>query len=83
MYLVIVGVLLLLLKAAGIDPVAGWSWWLVLAPLGAAIAWWSWADSSGWTQKRQMDRMEARKAERRKNNLASLGMDERGRRRKS
>ena len=70
MWMVALGVLLMLLKLADIGP------------FGVAIVWWAWADSSGWTQRRQMDKMEARKDDRRKKNLANLGFDERGRRMK-
>ena len=82
MWMVALGVLLMLLKLADIGPFGMWSWWGVLWPFGVAIVWWAWADSSGWTQRRQMDKMEARKADRRKKNLANLGFDERGRRMK-
>jgi small Trp-rich protein len=80
MYLVVLGGLLLLMKVADFGPVATWSWWIVLAPFAAAMAWWSWADSSGWTKRREVERMDQRKADRRRKNLENLGMDERGRR---
>lgn len=82
MVMVILGLLLVLMKVAEFGPVGGWSWWVVLMPFVAAVAWWAWADGSGWTQRRQMDRMEERKAERRRKNMANLGLDERGRRQK-
>jgi small Trp-rich protein len=80
MYLVILGALLLLMKATDFGPVASWSWWIVLAPFVGAIIWWSWADSSGWTQRREMDKIDQKKADRRRQALDNLGMDERGRR---
>lgn len=80
MYLVILGALLLLMKVAEFGPVAAWSWWFVLAPFAAAMAWWAWADSSGWTKRRESDRIDQRRAERRRKHLENLGMDERGRR---
>lgn len=80
MWMVMLGLLLVLMKAAEFGPVGDWSWWLVLLPFGVAVVWWAWADSSGWTQRRQMDRMEERKAQRRRKNLENLGLDERGRR---
>ncbi len=75
MYLVIVGVLLLAGKMSGFGPMAGWSWWLVLAPFGGAILWWHFADTSGWTKRRQMNLMEERKRQRRQRSLAALGLD--------
>ena len=51
-----VGILLLAMKYLELGPVAAWSWWVVLAPFGLAVAWWSWADWSGYTKKRSVDR---------------------------
>jgi small Trp-rich protein len=80
MYLVILGVVLLLMKVVDFGPVAAWSWWIVLAPFAVAVAWWGWADSSGWTQRREMEKLDKKKADRRRDALQNLGMDERGRR---
>ena len=77
MPLVIVGVLLLLAKTAEFGPVGGWSWWIILSPFGAAILWWHFADTSGWTQRRVMDKMEKRKADRRDKAMDALGLDRR------
>jgi len=55
------GLILLALKYLEIGPVALWSWWVVLAPFGLAVAWWAWADWSGYTKKKAMDRENARK----------------------
>ena len=80
MAFVIVGVLLVLMKVAEFGPVAGLSWWWVLAPFAGAMAWWAFADGTGLTKKREIDKMEERKAERRRKALVNLGMDDRGRR---
>ena len=74
MPLVIVGVLLLTAKMAEFGPVATWSWWIILAPFGLAVLWWEFADSSGWTKRREMDKMEARKVNRRQRMMESLGL---------
>jgi small Trp-rich protein len=74
MWFVLVGVLLLLMKLAELGPVANWSWWIVLLPFGLAIAWWSFADSIGWTQQRAMDKMEKKKADRRLKAMDALGI---------
>ena len=74
MPLVIVGVLLLAAKMAEFGPFATWSWWIVLAPFGLAVLWWEFADSSGWTKRREMDKMEARKVNRRQRMMESLGL---------
>lgn len=71
------GIALLLLKMTDTTSVAGWSWWLVLSPFGLAVAWWSFADSIGLTQRRAMDKMEQKKADRRTRNLEALGLGDR------
>jgi small Trp-rich protein len=80
MVFIVIGVLLIGLKLVEIGPVAAWSWWWVLSPFALAAVWWQFADSTGLTKKREMDKMEQRKAERRKKNFNNLGMDDRGRR---
>jgi small Trp-rich protein len=75
MVLVIVGVLLLAAKLADFGPTAGWSWWIVAAPFAGAVLWWQFADSTGLTQRRAMQKMEDRKAQRRDRALDALGLD--------
>ena len=77
MPMVIVGVLLLVAKWAELGPFATWSWWIVLAPFALAVLWWEFADSTGWTKRREMDKMEARKVERRERTMEALGMGRR------
>jgi small Trp-rich protein len=72
---VAIGTVLLLLKMFDVEPVVGWSWIWILAPFGAAVAWWVYADSSGLTQKRAMRRMEERKQARRERDLEALGLN--------
>ena len=74
MPLVIVGVLLLAAKMAEFGPFATWSWWIVLAPFGLAVLWWEFADSSGWTKRREMNKMEERKVQRRERAMHALGL---------
>ena len=81
MYLVVLGVCFLIMKLAGLGPVADWPWWGVLLPFGVAVLWWWYADSSGLTKRREMDKMDARKQERRRKNLEALGLDIKKRRR--
>ncbi|WP_120967286.1 TIGR04438 family Trp-rich protein [Comamonas sp. lk] len=64
MYLLGLAILLSLLKVAEIGPVAAWSWWVILGVYGAAAAWWAWADASGYTKRKAMDKMDQRKKER-------------------
>ena len=74
MAFLILGVLLLGMKMAEFGPVAAWSWWVVLAPFGLAVAWWGFSDSMGLTQRRAMDKMEQVKLDRRNRNLEALGL---------
>lgn len=64
MYLLVLGLALLTLKWMEVDPVANWSWLLILAPFALALLWWAWADSSGFTKRRAAEREQARKQER-------------------
>ena len=75
MVLVLIGVLLVALKLGDIGPFAGLSWMWVLSPFGGAVVWWAIADSTGWTQRRAMDKMHQRKADRRDRAMDALGMD--------
>jgi small Trp-rich protein len=74
MAFLVLGLVLLGMKAAEFGPVAGWSWFVVLAPFGLAVLWWAFADSTGLTQRRAIDKMERRKAERRQRDMEKLGL---------
>jgi small Trp-rich protein len=80
MYLLGLGLVLLLLKWAEFGPAAGWAWWVVLAPFGLAILWWAWADASGYTKRKAMEREAARKAARIDRQRDALGLNTRKRR---
>jgi small Trp-rich protein len=74
MYLLGLGILLLLMKYLEVDPVAAWSWWVVLAPFAGAVAWWAWADASGYTRRKAMERMDAKKKARIDKQRENLGI---------
>jgi small Trp-rich protein len=75
MWFVGIGVLLVVLKLADFGPPAAWSWWVVVSPFFAAVAWWAYADSTGLTKRREMNKLEDRKLERRRKSLEALGID--------
>jgi small Trp-rich protein len=50
------GLVFLFMKVQGFAPVAAWPWWGVLAPFGLAAAWWTWADASGYTKRKAVER---------------------------
>jgi small Trp-rich protein len=83
MWFVVVGVLLVVAKILDVWPVIYWSWWAVLAPFVLAIVWWAVLDASGSTRREAMRQMDAKKDERRRKAMKSLGLDERDKRRKS
>ena len=64
MYALLLGITLILLKYLEVGPVANWSWWWVLSPFAAAVAWWAWADATGYTKRKAMEKMDQRKKER-------------------
>ena len=59
MYFLGIGIVLLILKLMQIGPIGGWSWLIVLTPFALAAAWWVWADASGYTKRKEMEKMEA------------------------
>ena len=80
MYLLGLGLIFLGMKYFAMDPVAGWSWFIVLAPFALAVAWWSWADTSGYTKRKAMEKDEQRKRARMEKNRDALGVGAKKRR---
>lgn len=80
MYFLGLGLLLLTLKYLEVGPVALWSWYVVLAPFGLAALWWAWADSSGYTKRRVMEKLQKRKQDRIEKHKDALGLGVRKRR---
>lgn len=75
MWFMVIGSLLLLMKLTEFGFAADWSWLWILLPFGFAMVWWAFADASGWTQRRAMDKMEERKHERRRKAMDALGLN--------
>ena len=73
MYLVGIGIVFLLCKYLEIGPIANWDWWFVLAPFALAVLWWAWADGSGYTKRKAMERENARKQARVDKNKLAIG----------
>ncbi|ODS92234.1 MAG: hypothetical protein ABS45_08290 [Comamonas sp. SCN 65-56] len=74
MYTLILGILLVALKYLEIGPVAQWSWWWVLSPFAVTLLWWAWADMTGYTKRKAMEKMEERKKERIDRQKETLGL---------
>jgi small Trp-rich protein len=73
MYFLGLGLILLTMKYMEVGPVAAWSWLVVFAPFGLAVAWWAWADASGYTKKKAMDIENKRKQDRINKNREAIG----------
>ncbi len=74
MFFLGIGLLLLALKWLEIGPVAVWDWWIVFLPFGLAVAWWAWADASGYTKRKAMEGEDKRRKERIERNRDAMGM---------
>mgnify|MGYP006168452955 CR=1 FL=1 len=74
MYLLLLGVALLLLKYLAVGPVADWSWWWVLSPFALTLLWWWFADQTGYTRRKAMEKETQRKADRVEESRKRLGM---------
>ena len=74
MWFLMLGVLGALLKYLEIGPVAQWSWWVVLIPFALALAWWAWADTTGYTKRKAMEKMDQKKQDRINKQRENLGI---------
>jgi len=74
MYFLLIGIVALALKYLEIGPVATWSWLIVLAPFGLAVLWWWYADASGYTKKKEIEKMEKRTKDRIEKSREAMGM---------
>lgn len=74
MYLLLLGIVGLVLKYMEIGPVATLDWWLVLSPFALAVAWWAWADASGYTKRKEVEKMDDRKQKRIDKQRAAMGL---------
>ena len=79
MYLLGIGLVLLVMKYLEMGPVAAWSWLVVLAPFGLAVAWWAWADASGYTRRKAMQREDKRKLDRINKQREAIGAEKKRR----
>ncbi|RYF08405.1 MAG: TIGR04438 family Trp-rich protein [Comamonadaceae bacterium] len=74
MYALGLGLLLVLLKYLEFGPVATWSWWWVLSPFALASLWWAWADGSGYSKRKAIEKMEQRKRARIERQREAMGV---------
>lgn len=81
MYLLGLGLVLLAMKYLEIGFVTSWNWWLVLSPFALALVWWTWADTSGYTKKKAMEKENQRRNDRIERNREALGTSSKKKRR--
>jgi small Trp-rich protein len=80
MAFVILGVVLILMNLAGVGWPGQWTWnltgdlWKFGVPFGCALVWWAFSDSMGYTQRRESDKIDAKREERRQRNMEALGL---------
>lgn len=74
MWFVLLGLLGVALKFFEVGSVAQWSWWVVLIPFGLAIAWWAWADASGYTKRKVVERENERRQARIDRQRSQMGL---------
>ena len=72
-YLLGLGLALLVMKYFEVGPVAAWDWWVVLVPFALAVVWWVWADASGYTKRKAMERETLRQRARMARTREALG----------
>ena len=73
MYLFAIGLVLLALKFFEVGSFANLAWWWVILPFALTALWWSWADWSGYTKRKQVKAENARVASRIQRNKGKLG----------
>jgi small Trp-rich protein len=73
MYFLGLGLVFMAMKYLEFGPVAAWSWLIVLSPFGMAMAWWAWADATGYTKKKVMEKENLRKKERIEKSKEAMG----------
>ena len=76
MYTLVLGILLIMLKYLEVSPVVNWTWWWVLSPLAVTAAWWAWADASGYSKRKAMEKMDQGKQDSIKRPKESMGRAE-------
>ena len=74
MWFLMLGVLGVGLWYFEVGPFATLDWWYLLIPFGLALAWWAWADGTGYTKRKAMDRENRRRDARIDASREALGM---------
>ena len=79
MYFLLIGIVMLIMWYGEIGPVASWSWYVVFAPFGLAVVWWWWADMTGYSKRKAVQRENEKKQARIDKSRAAMGIAKRKR----
>lgn len=82
MLFLIIGVIGIALKYFEIGPFATLSWFIILAPFALAVAWWAWADASGYTKRKEIEKMSERTTNRINKQREKMGLPPKGKSRR-
>ncbi|MDO4725418.1 hypothetical protein CLI92_02215 [Vandammella animalimorsus] len=74
MYLLAISLILLAMKYFAFGPVADWPWWWIAVPFGLTALWWAWADWSGYTKRKVVEKENERKQARIARDRERLGL---------
>ena len=74
MYFLWIGIAAVGMKYFEIGPFTALPWWVTLVPFGLAVLWWWYADASGYTKRREVDKMDKRRDDRLGKQRAAMGM---------
>ena len=74
MYFLLLGIALMVMKYFQFGPIANLSWLIVLSPFALAAAWWAYADWSGYTKRKEIEKMDKRRDDRIKRQRDAMGM---------
>ncbi|MET0542356.1 MAG: TIGR04438 family Trp-rich protein [Variovorax sp.] len=74
MWFLLLGLLGVGLKYFEVGPFAELAWWIVLIPFALAVAWWAYADASGYTKRQVMKKEDERRQNRIERQRSQLGM---------
>ena len=74
MYFLLIGIVAGALKYFEIGPFTALPWWMVLSPFGMSVLWWWYADKSGYTKRKEVEKMDKRREDRIENSREAMGM---------
>ena len=74
MYFLLLGIALMVMKYFQFGPVANLSWLIVLSPFALAAAWWAYADRSGYSKRKEIEKMDKRRDDRIEKQREAMGM---------